>query len=285
MGTRMGQVTDPHGAGSAKTRLMATETFHISDEQAEAYEDRFVPALFRQWVEPVLGAAEVGPGDHLLDVACGTGVVARAAAGQVSPGGTVTGVDLNPAMLGVARRVAPDLEWRQGDAAALPFDDGSFDAVTCQAGIFFFPDPTAALTEMGRVTRAGGRVVVQSFASLPAQPAYGPWVDLVARYAGQEAVELLGTYWSHGKVDAMRDRCAEAGLGVLAVHEHTRPAYFPSIETMVLTEVNATPLRDRLTQDDLDRILARSRDVLGQFVEGDRLVLPLAGYVVVASPS
>lgn len=264
---------------------MATQTFHISNEQAEAYEARFVPALFRQWVEPVLSATEVEPGDHVLDVACGTGVVARAAAERVAPGGSVAGLDLNPAMLAVARRVAPELEWRQGDAAALPFDERSFDVVTCQAGIFFFPDPTGALSEMGRVTREGGRVVVQSFASLSAQPAYGPWVDMVAKHAGPEAVELLGTYWSHGQLGAMRERCADAGLRVLAIHEHTRPAYFPSVETMVLTEVNATPLRDRLAQADLDRILAESHEVLGQFVEGDRLVIPLAGYVVAAARS
>jgi ubiquinone/menaquinone biosynthesis C-methylase UbiE len=269
----------------AKSGDMANETFQISAEQAEAYEERFVPALFRQWVEPVLQAAAIEAGDRMLDVACGTGVVARAAADLVSPEGSVTGVDLNPAMLAVARRVAPEIDWRQGDVAALPFGADAFDVVTCQAAIFFFPDPTSALREMGRVTRPGGRVVVQAFSSLPAQPAYGPWVDMVARYAGPDAAELLGTYWTHGETEIMRGRCAEAGLRVTAAHEHTRPAYFPNIETMVLTEVNATPLRDRLDQADLDRILAESHEVLGQFVGDGRLVIPLAGYVLSASPA
>lgn len=262
---------------------MATEQFLIGVEQAEAYEERFVPALFRQWVEPVLRAAEAGPGDRLLDVACGTGVVARAAADRVAPNGTVTGVDLNQAMLAVARRVAPHIDWRHGDAAALPFGDDAFDVVTCQAAVFFFPDPTGALAEMARVTRPGGRVVVQSFSSLQAQPAYGPWVRMVARHAGPDAVKLLSTYWAHGDPEAMRGRCADARLRVAALHEHVRPAYFPSIETFVLTEVNATPLRDRLLQEDLDRILADSREVLGPFVRDGRLVIPLAGYVLAAT--
>jgi SAM-dependent methyltransferase len=201
----------------------------------------------------------------------------------VDPDGSVTGVDLNPAMLAVARRVAPEIDWRQGDVAALPFGEDAFDVATCQAAIFFFPDPTGALQEMGRVTRPGGRVVVQAFSSLSAQPAYGPWVDMVARYAGPDAVELLGTYWAHGDTEIMRGRCAEAGLHVTAVHEHTRPAYFPNLQTMVLTEVNATPLRDRLDQADLDRILAESHEVLGQFVQDGRLVIPIAGYVLAAS--
>jgi SAM-dependent methyltransferase len=264
---------------------MATEQFLISAEQAEVYEERFVPALFRQWVEPLLHAAAVGPGDRMLDVACGTGVVARAAAERVAPDGKVTGVDLNRAMLAVARRVAPEIDWRQGDVAALPFGDRTFDVVSCQAAIFFFPDPTGALSEMGRVTRPGGRVVVQSFSSLSAQPAYGPWVDMVARFAGPDAVELLGTYWAQGDPEIMGGRCADAGLRVTAEHQHTRPAYFPSIQTMVLTEVNATPLRDRLDQADLDRILAESHEVLGQFVQDGRLVIPLAGYVLVATPA
>ena len=263
---------------------MVTEQFLISAEQAEAYEERFVPALFQQWVEPVLHAAEAGPGDRVLDVACGTGVVARAAAERVNPGGSVTGVDLNPSMLAVARRIAPEIDWRQGDVASLPFDEHAFDVVTCQAGIFFFPDPTGALREMARVTRPGGRVVVQAFSSLRAQPAYGPWVDMVARHAGPEAVELLGTYWAHGEPEAMRERCVDAGLRVTGTHEHLRPASFPDIPTMVLTEVNATPLRDRLDQASLERILADSHEVLAEFVQDGRLVIPLAGYVLAASP-
>jgi SAM-dependent methyltransferase len=264
---------------------MATEQFLIGDEQAEAYEERFVPALFRQWVEPVLQAAQAGPGERLLDVACGTGVVARTAAARVAPDGMVTGVDLNQAMLAVARRIAPGIDWRQGDVAALPFGDGSFDVVTCQAAIFFFPDPAGALVEMARVARPGGRVVVQSFSSLQAQPAYGPWVDMVGRHAGPDAVRLLGTYWAHGDPEVMRGRCADAGLRTTALHEHLLPAYFPNVETFVLTEVNATPLRDRLAQTDLDLILAESHSVLEPFVQDARLVIPLAGYVLAATPT
>lgn len=281
----MGQLTDLRRGSVSKAGHMATETFQISAEQAEEYEDRFVPALFQQWVEPVLQAAAVGPGDRMLDVACGTGVVARAAADRVAPDGTVTGVDLNPAMLAVAHRVAPEIDWRQGDVATLPFRERSFDVVTCQSAIFFFPDPTGALREMRRVTRPGGRVVVQAFSSLPAQPAYGPWVGMVARHAGPEAAEMLGTYWTHGDPEIMRERCADAGLRVTTAHEHTRPAYFPNIQTMVLTEVNATPLRDRLDQAHLDRILAESHEVLGQFVRDGALVIPLAGYVLSARPT
>jgi ubiquinone/menaquinone biosynthesis C-methylase UbiE len=276
--TGLGHMTDPERARCADAGAMETEQFQITPKQAEAYEERFVPALFAQWVDPVLQTAELRSADRVLDVATGTGVVARAAAEHVSE--RVAGVDLNPAMLDVARRTAPDLEWRQGDVASLPFDDESFDVVACQAALFFFPDPTAALREMRRVTRSGGRVVVQTFAALSAQPAYGPWVEMVARHAGPDAVRLLGTYWSEGDPEVLRQRCADAGLRVTELQDHVRPAYFPNVETMVLTEVNATPLRDRLDQRELDQILAESREVLGDFVQDGRLVVPLAGLVV-----
>lgn len=263
---------------------MAIEQFLIGAEAAEVYEERFVPALFQQWVEPVLDAAGVRAGDDVLDVACGTGVVARAVADRVGPTGRVTGLDLNPAMLDVARRIAPEIHWHQGDAAALPFEDEVFDVVTCQAAIFFFPDPAGALSEMRRVTRPGGRVVLQSFSSLDAQPAYGPWVELVARHAGPDAVRLLGTYWSQGDPETMSLRCAEAGLTVTGVHRHTRPAFFPDVRTMVLTELNATPLRDRLDKRQMDRILLESGQILDDFVRDGRLVVPLVGYVLAAHP-
>jgi ubiquinone/menaquinone biosynthesis C-methylase UbiE len=140
----------------------------------------FATSLFAQWAPALVDAAGVQPGHSVLDVACGTGILARIAADRVGPSGTVSGVDLNQGMLTVARRLRPDLDWRQGDVADLPFADGSFDVVACQSALMFFPDATGALREMGRVCRPAGTVAVQVYRSLDDQPAYGPWVELVA---------------------------------------------------------------------------------------------------------
>ena len=267
--------------------MAATESFQITTEQADLYEERFVPALFAHWVDPVLDAAGVTAGQDVLDVACGTGIVARHAADRVGPTGHVTGLDLNPAMLAVASRLRPDLTWHQGDVAALAFDDDSFDVVTCQSAAMFFPDVVGALREMGRVTRPGGVVAVQVFDLLENQPAYGPWIAMVARHAGEDAVRVLGTYWVHGDRGLMRERCAAAGLTVTAVHDHERPAHFPSVEAMVRTEVNATPLADQLKPSDLDAIIADSYAVYEPFrTPGEeKLTIPLSGYVLVATPA
>ena len=127
-----------------------TESFQIPIEAAELYESAFVPGFFAQWAPILCGAAGVTSGQAVLDVACGTGIVARTAADLVGGGGSVVGLDLNEAMLTVAGRVRPDIEWRQGDSAALPFADRSFDVALCQMALMFFADRRRALQEMAR---------------------------------------------------------------------------------------------------------------------------------------
>jgi SAM-dependent methyltransferase len=258
------------------------ETFQISVDQAEIYEAKFVPAIFRQWTSPLLDAAGVAPGQSVLDVACGTGILARTAADRVGPTGTVVGVDLNDGMLSVAGRLRPDLEWQQGDVADLPFADEMFDAVLCQSALMFFPDATQALREMGRVCKPGGVVGVQVYSSLDAQPAYGPWVDIVARHAGPEAISLVGTYWVHGDLAALRSRFESAGLVVTDIRTHLGTARWGSIDEMVQIEVESTPLIERISDEVYRRIREESREVLGRFQTDIGAEVPLQGYIVIA---
>jgi ubiquinone/menaquinone biosynthesis C-methylase UbiE len=260
----------------------ATESFQISADQAEIYESAFVPAIFAQWCGPLLDAAAVGPGQTFLDVGCGTGILARTATDRVGPTGRVVGVDLSAGMLTVARRLAPGIEWRQGDAAELPLPDGSVDVSLCQSALMFMPDATGVLREMARVTRSGGPVGVQVYASLDDQPAYGPWVAMVARHAGPEAVNLLSTYWIHGDLDTLRGRFDSAGLEVTTVHTVRGIARFPSVEQMVRTEVEATPLADRLSDEMYKRIIDESAEILRPFQTEAGADLPIDAHLVVA---
>lgn len=124
---------------------------NLQDEiaAAEAYEALHVSALFEEWTEPVLDAAEVEPGHRVLDVACGTGVLARAALSRVGPTGAVVGLDPAPGMLAVAGRIAPSVDWQLGTAEALPFPDASFDRVVSQFGLMFFVDRAGAAFNLG----------------------------------------------------------------------------------------------------------------------------------------
>lgn len=265
--------------------MSSTETFQISAEQAEAYEAKFVPAIFAQWAPPMLDAAAVGPGQTVLDVACGTGVLARSAAERVGPTGRVVGLDLNEGMLTVARRLRADIEWRQGDAADMPFADDTFDAVLCQSALMFFPDATQALREMGRVARPCGVVGVQVYRSLDDQPAYGPWVEIVARHAGPEAFSLLSTYWVHGDLDVLRERFETAGLSVVDIRAVNGIARWDSIDEMVQVEIESTPLVDRISDEAYRRIREESRALLKQYETGSGATPPIAAHIITAQPA
>jgi SAM-dependent methyltransferase len=261
--------------------MTTTEDFQLSVEAAEQYEAGFVPAIFAEWAPLLVSIAGVRAGQAVLDVACGTGIVSRTVTERVGPTGRVAGVDLNDGMLAVARRLRPDLEWRQGDVAALPFDDGTFDATLCQMALMFFPDRAAAVREMARVTRPGGVVALAVPAALADQPAYGPFVEMAVRVAGPEAASLLGAYWSCGELDVLRDLIESAGLAVTDTWTHLGTAAFDSPVQLAATEVEGSPLVDRITPDAYARIRAGADDVLAPFVgPSGRLDAPLRGHLV-----
>lgn len=263
--------------------MSQTETFQLSVAAAEAYESKFVPALFAEWAPLLVDAAGVTTGQAVLDVACGTGVVAREAAKRVGATGSVVGLDINEAMLTVARRLGPDIEWRTADACSLPFPDSSFDAVLCQAGLMFFPDPAGALRQIARVVNETGTVAVQVWASLDSQPAYGPFVDVATRHAGPDAARLLSSYWVVGDLDRLGDLFTGAGLKLTATKKHVGTARFESIEELVRIEVESTPLIDRIDDDTYGAILGEARTSLAQFETPDgKADVPIVGHILSA---
>jgi SAM-dependent methyltransferase len=262
----------------------STETFQITADQAEMYEATFVPAIFADWAPPLVDAAEIQPGQSVLDVACGTGIVARTAADRAGSTGRVVGLDLNEAMLGVARRLRPDIEWRQGDAAWLPFPDRTFDASLCQSALMFLPDPVRALSEMRRVTRPRGTVAVQVYDTLDSQPGYRPFIEVAALHAGAAATSLLGTYWVHGDLEALAKLFDAAGLHIADTRTRTGTVRFGSVDEFVRTEIYSTPLAGRISEATFQQILDGARDALAQFGTADgRVEIPIQGHIVTAT--
>lgn len=262
----------------------STETFRISQEGAETYESRFVPALFAGWCDYVVEEAAPRPGQEVLDVACGTGVVARAVADRLAGSGRVVGLDLNPAMLTVAARLRPDIDWRPGDVASLPFDDESFDLVICQAALMFFPDPVQALREMRRVARPVGAVVVLVPGRLESSPAYVRLAEIAAAHV-PGADELFGTYFVHGDLQELTGLFDRAGLRVEATRTDMHDVVFGSMEEFVATEVGATPLAGRIDEASYDRLLAEARQALAGYVAADGSSrVPIESHVVRAVP-
>lgn len=240
-------------------------------EGARAYEDLHVNALFRQWTDPVLDAAGVASGDRVLDVACGTGVVCRDALARVGPGGSVTGLDIDAGMLAVAESIEPGVAWVEGDAGRLPFDDDDFDAVVCQFGLMFFPDPVLALREMLRCTRPGRRVVVAVWDSLERTEAYPISVDLLHRRAGPAAADALRAPFVLGDIDKLRGLFGQAGASSISIDTHHGTARFPSVRSMVEADLRGwLPIMGVVLDEELiESILAEADAVLDDFVTAD----------------
>lgn len=262
--------------------VTTSEAFQLDLAAAEVYEKRFVPAMFAEWADVLVKEAAVAPGQRILDVACGTGIAARRAADIAGPS-SVTGLDINEAMLTVAARTDPGITWVQGDAGALPFADGEFDVVLCQMALMFFPDPLAAVREMPRVTSEGGTIASVVPARLEDQPAYGAFVNLVGRDAGVQAMSLLNTYWAWGDTGRMRGLFDEAGLTIKNLRTHIGTARYTSAADFVSGEVESTPLMDRLSPEQYARIREGAEEVFRPFTDRDGAVaVPLHALLVAA---
>ena len=211
---------------------MAISASRDQIEAAEAYEELLVPALFGEWAPRVAAAAGLQPGQSVLDVACGTGVLAREAAALVGESGVV-GLDRDPGMLTIASRLAPGVSWGTGEAESLPFPDRRFDRVISQFGLMFFFDRRQALREMLRVLAPNGRLAIAVWDSLANTPAYASEVELLSRFAGREAADALRAPFALGDRDELVRLLEAAGVGAVTVTTNQGTARFPSVRSMV----------------------------------------------------
>ena len=237
---------------------------------AEIYDEKFVPALFGQWGPVVSRAAGVESGQAVLDVACGTGALALAAAAVVEPDGRVAGLDPNPEMLAVARRKSEDIDWREGVAESLPFDDASFHAVISQFGLMFFDDRRQALSEMMRVLKPGGHLAVAVCGALERSPGYAAFAALLDRLFGEEIGEAFRAPFALGDAEALSRIATAAGIEGAAVEERNGTVRFQTIAELVATERACVwTLGGILDRDQFDLLLRESEEVLRPFADVD----------------
>lgn len=207
------------------------------DRTPAAYEERLVPVLFRPWARRIADAVPARNGQRVLDVACGTGILAREIAERAGFRGTVLGLDINPDMLVIARRAAPGIEWCAGNAEAMPFDDGSFDTVVCQFGLMLFDDPVAALREMWRVLAPGGRLAVAVFDGVERNPAYAAMIPVYRERAGASVGDTLRVPFSMGDAAHLSALFATASIAPATVRDEAVTVGFADVRQMVLADV------------------------------------------------
>jgi ubiquinone/menaquinone biosynthesis C-methylase UbiE len=268
--------------GSEEDTVSDTDRGQVSASAAEVYDGFFVPALFEQWTDVVLDAADVRSGHRVLDVGCGTGVLARAALGRVGASGHVAGLDPNDGMLAVARRAEPRIEWQTGRAEQMPFADHSFDCTVSQFALMFFTDPEAGLREVRRVTRPNGRVAIAVWDQLDNNRSYARLAALIEELLGPEAADAIRVPYHMGDPDTLRG-LARAAVGDPAVTRHPGVARFESLPEWLHTEIRGWTLADTIDDDGFATLLDAARDQLSDLVEGGRVVFDVSALVISGS--
>lgn len=253
--------------------------FHLSSSAAEAYQHQKVPSIFAPMAEATLDAIALPRQADVLDVACGTGAVARAVAVRLVEPSRLTGTDLNPAMIEIAQRESPagphSFKWAVAPAEAQPFESGTFTLAFCQQGLQFFPDKLAALAEIQRVLGPGGRLILTCWAAVP------PFFEIVSEVVGRHIDKIAAKkvvepfVWNDG--NQIRDLLVTAGFDCPA------PIPLPVIRHMsaapdaMREEMLATPNEPALRAAGdavIDTIVNEVLDGVKGYRSGDFLAMP-----------
>jgi len=270
--------------------MEAQGQWQVAGNAAEVYEKELVPAIFAPWAPLVLGLADPQIGDRVLDVACGTGIVARIAADRVGPTGKVVGVDLNSGMLRVARAVSSTaspssarIEWREASAQELPFPNESFDVACCQLGLQFFTDRAAALREMHRVLVAEGRLALMVWREIQESPGFAVLAEALEQNVGQGAAAIMRAPFGLSNADELATLVRNAGFQAISIHQHVGTVRFPSIEALVLSYVAGSPLAGPVSQASNTvpaALVAAVKDTLGEYTRSGELAFPIAAHLL-----
>jgi len=248
-------------------------TPEITDDFVKMHEDILVPAIYAQWAQRVADIAEIDQGHQVLDVACGTGPLARAAELETGLAGRVIGIDTSEKMLASADQRSRRIEWQVGDAEALPFEKEQFDRVLCQFSLMFIANRVSAIKEMIRVSKPDGLIVLAVWAPLEQSKAYCTFIDLLDRYISPYVARKVSAPWSLGIPGTMDALLLSAGVNEYECHSRVGLARFPSIESMIETHLRLTGVFHKLDPDAYQNLLRTADAELHPFVGSDGQVV------------
>jgi ubiquinone/menaquinone biosynthesis C-methylase UbiE len=269
------------------------EQWQLEGTAAELYQRYLVPRITALWAADLVERSAPRPGERVLDVACGTGVVARLAAERMGTG-RVVGLDLNAGMLAVARTVAqnggPKVEWHEASVLQMPYPDGTFDVVLCQLGLQFFPDRARALAEMFRVLTPGGRLALSVFTAIERTPMAHALAHALDRHLAPGASSIKRSEHALSDGRLLKTLVSAAGFSDVIVTSVTQMIRFSSPRDYVRLQLLATPQAGMVAGMDASRRDALIDEITGDLVRslggsptGAELVSPQECHVLVAT--
>ena len=255
-------------------------------EAGRGYEAMFVPALFAAWPSHVIKGAMVRDGAHVLDVACGTGVLAREAFSRIGRTGRVVGTDPAPGMLAAADEIEPGIEWVLCGAEALDLEDASFDCVISQFGMMFFQDRSKSIREMFRVLRPDGKLAIAVWDAVERNPAYMSIISVLQEEVGTAAADAVRMPYSLGDSDIVKADLEAGGFVDFQVETKAEAACFPSSRVMLEAELRGwLPLFDiHLSEEKIGEVLDASDATLSVYcAPSGEAVFPTSAHIITAS--
>ena len=262
----------------------------VDTTAGEAYEKHMVPGMFVRWTERAVNLAGLQPGEKVLDVACGTGIGARVAAKKIGRKGKIVGLDLDPGVVEVARRLAEAggtlIEWHCASALEMPLPDAEFDVVFCLQGIQFFPDRVAGFAEIRRVLKRTGRLVATLWGPIESNKGH----QAIVRALEDQKVDAAPAKKACSFADPaeIRDAAARAGFGSIEIRTEDGLTEYSSFESFVEGITVGSPSTRRaiqlLSDAGRDRFWVEVRAALTPYLVKGRLAYPMRTHIVVARP-
>ncbi|HET9234075.1 MAG TPA: methyltransferase domain-containing protein [Candidatus Eisenbacteria bacterium] len=251
------------------------ELRRFSGSAPENYERYFVPNIGKPVADELIARAALRPGERVLDVACGTGVITRMAKERVGSG-TVTGLDVTPGMLEVARSVTPPdmgITWHEANAESMPFPDASFDVVFCGLSLQLMPNKVTALREMKRTLVPGGRLLLSTPGRMPAP--FAVIEGALGHHIGPATSGFVNAVFSLHDPTQMETLMSEAGLAQIRVEPLSKRLRMPAPREFLWQYIQSTPLAQAVMSADASKRDAMERQVvegLGPFVDQGQVI-------------
>jgi len=257
--------------------------WQLSCDGPSAYEKYIVPAYTGAWAKEIVNRACLSQGEKILDVACGTGLVARTAADVLRNCDLIYGIDVNEEMIKKAYEIEKGINWQNCEVTDMTYSDNYFDVVFCQQGLQYFPDPSLALKQINRVLVKSGRILLSVWRPIQYSPFYESLCKALEKYLDIKAASMLLAAFSLGDYEKLKTLFEDAGFNSININIVIKQMSYSPFEEFVVGGMMATPffqeiqaMPSSLREEMFSDIYDSNQD----YIDDDGLAAPTECYIV-----